>query len=66
MGQPQKKKERKKETLVSQEFPGGLVVKGSGVATAVAQVQSLAWEHPHAMQAAKKKKKRNLGFLSGE
>ena len=30
------------------EFPRGLVVEGSNVVTAVAQVQSLAWKLPHA------------------
>ena len=38
------------------EFLGGLMVKGSSIVTAVAQVQSLAWELPHAMDVAKKKK----------
>ena len=43
------------------EFPGGLVVKGSGLVTAkaqviaVAQVQSLAWKLPHAAGMAKKR-----------
>lgn len=44
------------------ETPSGSVGKGPGVVTAVAQVtavvgvHSLAWELPHAMCAAKKKK----------
>ena len=48
-------------------FPGGLAVKGSGIVTAVAQVtavagvQSLAREFPHA-EAWSKKKKRNKTF----
>ena len=39
------------------EFPGGLAVKGSGIVTAVAQVtavagvQSLAWELTHVANA---------------
>ena len=43
-------------------FPGGLAVKGSGIVTAVAQVtavagvQSLAREFPHAEAWSKKKK----------
>ena len=39
------------------EFLGGLMVKGSSIVTAVAQGQSLAWELPHAVGAALKKKK---------
>ena len=39
------------------EFPGGLAVKDSAVVTAVVWVQPLAWELPHAMGSAKKKKK---------
>ena len=39
------------------EFPGGLVVKGASIVTAMARVQSLvAQEFPHIMFAAKKKK----------
>ena len=37
------------------EVPGGLVVKGSGVVTAVAWVRSLAWELTHAMDVAENK-----------
>ena len=40
------------------EFPGGLVSEGSGVVTAVRQVQSLARELMHVLGAAKKKKKK--------
>ena len=36
------------------EFPAGLVVKGSGLVTAVAQVRSLAQELSHAVGVAKK------------
>ena len=44
------------------EFPGGSVGEGSGIVTTVALVtaeawvRSLAWELPHAMKVAKKKK----------
>ena len=34
------------------------MVKGSSIVTAVVQVQSLAWELPHAGNEAKKKKKK--------
>ena len=34
-------------------FPGGLAGSGSGIATAVAHVRSLAWEVPPAVGAAK-------------
>ena len=40
-----------------EEFPGGSGGYGPGVVTAVAQVQSLAWEFPRAMGAVKKKRK---------
>ena len=49
--------------MSKQEFPGGPVVKGSGIVTAMAQVAavvpvgSLAWELLHTVGAAKKKKK---------
>ena len=43
------------------EFPGGLVVKGYSVVTAVVWVRPLAWELLHAMGAAKKKKKNITG-----
>ena len=39
-----------------EEFPGGLAVKDSALATAVAQVQSLARELLHATSVAKKRK----------
>ena len=42
---------------MSREFPDGLSSEGSGIATAVVQVQSLAQELPHAIGAAGKKKK---------
>ena len=41
---------------ICREFPGDLRVKGSIVVTAVAQVQSLAWEIPHAKKPTKKPK----------
>ena len=37
-----------------QEFPGSLAVKDSATVTAVAQVQTLSRELPHAMGTAKK------------
>ena len=46
------------------EFPGGLVVKGSGIVAAVALVTAVMWFHPwvwelpHAVGTAKKKKKK--------
>lgn len=43
-------------TLKIHRVPGGLVVKGSDVVTAVAWVQYLAQELPHAVDAAKQKK----------
>ena len=46
------------------ELPGGLAVKGSGVVTAVAQVQSLAQELLHAVGVAKKQNKTKPSFLS--
>ena len=42
------------------------MVKGSSIVTAVVQVQSLAWELPHAGNEAKKKKKRKLKVLNME
>ena len=45
------------------EFPGGIAVKGLGVVIAVAWVQSLVLEFPHAKGTAKKKKKK-LNFVS--
>ena len=47
-------------------FPGGLAGSGSGIATAVAQVRSLAWEVPPAVGAAKtppKKQKNKQEFI---
>ena len=43
---------------MSEEFPGGLLVKDSVLSTAVAQIRSLAWGFLNAMDAAKKKKKK--------
>lgn len=39
-------------------------VKGCSVATAVAQIQSLAWELPYAFSAAIKKKKKNADWTN--
>ena len=39
-------------------------VKGSSVATAVAQIQSLAWECPYDMGVAIKTKTKKVEFLS--
>ena len=41
-----------------QEFPGGLAGSGSGFVTAVAWVQSLAWELPHSLGVVKKNLKK--------
>ena len=43
-----------------QGFSGGPAIKGSSVVTAVAWVQSLARELPHAKGAAKEKKKKGV------
>ena len=43
-----------------QKFPGGLVVKGSGVVTAVVQVQLLAQELPHTMGTVKNSLKKDV------
>ena len=39
------------------EFPSGSVGWGSNIVTVMMQVQSLAWELPHAACEAKKEKK---------
>ena len=42
------------------EFPGGSAAKGPGMVTAVAWVQSLAGQLPHAAGMGPKKKEYNL------
>ena len=42
------------------EFSGHTVGQGPSIVTAVAQVQSLAWEFPHAMGMAPSKQKAEI------
>ena len=59
LNRPKTKKTKTKRNTFK-ELPGGTAGHGSGVVTAVAQVQSLTPQLLHSMNVAKKEKKKHL------
>ena len=50
--------------LTTGKFPCGTLGEGSGIATTIAWVPSLAWKLPHATVTVKKKKKSKKSFVN--